>query len=372
MRIGFDAKWFFDGNPSGKVVVRNLIKELTQNINDDNYFYIFLDKRNKGLEFPYKSKKIKIIYVWAGINALSNIFVLPLLAIKYNIDVFLFQYFTPFFGKFKKIVYIHDCIFKSHPEYFSFLEKIYYLPIKPLSYFADNVITVSNSEKERLIKYSFAKDPSHISVVYNGYSSVFKTIEHFDSTLVQKTVTKFNLPGKYLLYVGRLNQRKNILNLIKSINMLHDKDIKLVIVGKPQQKMFNLSSAIKNLGISDRIILLNYVEDSLLPIVYGLATIFCYVSFQEGFGLPPLEAMAAGVPVIVSNTSSLPEICGHAGTYCNPFDSKDIANKIDTLLEDKNVYLEKKRLGFSIASQFKWEKAAKDILNIMNNLYYKN
>ncbi len=367
MKIGIDAKWFFNGNPSGSEVVRNLVKELIK-MDNKNYYYIFLDKKDKHLLFPYKSDKIKIIYVWAGINAISNIFVLPMVAWQYNIDVFLLQYFTPFISNFKKIVYVHDAIFKSHPQYFSFLEKLYFLPIKLLSYFADIVITVSNSEKKRLIKYSFAKDPSKIKVVYNGFNKKFRPLNEIKEGVVSKTKKKFGLPDKYLLYVGRLNERKNILNLLKSVQRLKDIEIKIVLVGKYDWKMFDLPRKIKELNIIKRVLLLDYVDDEYLPALYSLATIFCYVSLQEGFGLPPLEAMASGVPIVISNTSSLPEICGEAGTYCNPNDPQDIAEKIDILLSDDILYEKKKEIGLSVSKPFDWSQSAKKILEIFDSV----
>ena len=363
MKIGIDAKSFFDtNNPSGKTIVTNLIRELLRLDNKNSYF-IFLDKKYRDLIFPYKSNQIKLIYVWRGINLFSNIFVLPLVAWKYKLDIFLFQYFTPPICNFKKVVYIHDCIFKSHPEYFSFFEKIYYLPIKPLSKFADVIITVSNSEKERLIKYGFSRYPNRIKVVYNGYRDIFRK-QAKDKYLIQKTKRKFNLPDNYLLYVGRLNHRKNILNLLRSINYLKNKEIKLVLVGQYNRKMFDLPLAIRDLGLTGRVMQLGYVEDFYLPIIYSLSTAFCYVSFMEGFGLPPLEAMASGVPVIISKSGSLMEVCGEAGTYCNPFDPIDIAQKIDTVISDDNLYQNKKQLGLRIASKFSWARAAEELLNI--------
>ena len=370
MRIGIDAKWFFHGNPSGRVVLQNILKYLI-NISHDHELYIFLKYNEKALFFPFVNPRVHLVYVWGKNNQLSNIFVLPKHIKRNKLDVMLFFSYAPFFSSVKKIVFIFDVIFKSNPEYFTIKEKIYFFPIKFLAANADHILTISNSEKERLMKYRFGRK-NQIDVIYLGVDQKFKPLANHKSVDIERIIIKYQLPEKFLLYVGRLNIRKNIPNLLKAIPLLKDKSIKLVLGGKCDRKIFNVNEILNELNITDRVIQLGYIDDDDLPILYSLASIFCYISFDEGFGLPPLESLASGVPVVISNVGSLPEICGKAGIYCNPFDSKDVANKIDTLLEDKNVYLEKMRLGLNISSQFNWEKSAKDILNIMNNLYYKN
>lgn len=367
MRIGIDAKDFFnDNNPSGKTVVENLIGELLK-IDNQNIYYVFLDKKYKNNKFPYVSSNVKLVYIWSSLKAISNIFVLPIFSWKYKLDILLLQYFTPFYLNCKKIVYIHDCIFKSHPQYFSFLERLYYYPILPLSRFADLIITISNSEKKRLIKYSSLKDASKIIVIYNGISKDFKPLNRMEESLIHLTKVKFNLPTEFILYVGRLNHRKNIQNLIKAVGYLNNQKIKLVLVGKYNRKVFDLPTIIDELGLHDRMIFLDYVEDSYLPIIYSLATVFCYLSFQEGFGLPPLEAMAAGIPVLVSESSSLPEICGEAGTYANPLNPVDIATKIDLLLSDPIIYKKKRQLGFKQASLYSWAESSIKLISLFNS-----
>ena len=125
MRIGFDAKWYFNGNPSGRIVVRNLLKEFIA-INTEHEIYVILNKKDYDKNFPFENDKVKLIYVWSGINLLSNIIVVPIIISKYKLDVCVFQYFAPIFGSFKKIVYIHDVIFKAHPEFFTLKERIYF------------------------------------------------------------------------------------------------------------------------------------------------------------------------------------------------------------------------------------------------------
>ncbi len=377
MRIGFDAKWFFTGNPSGRVIVRNLLQRLLDNNQyKEHEFYIFLDKADKDKDFPYAGPNVHLVYVWAKINLLSNFFFVPLEARSLGLDVFLFQYFAPITGKYKKITFINDIIFKDHPGYFTLTERLYFLPMGFLARRAHRLITISHSEKERLIYYKFFRRISRrirqqnscstasgqIEVIHLGVDNCYKPKEEHPQSLLEETREKYHLPGKFLLYLGRLNERKNLANLVKALPYLEDKNIQLVLAGTYDWKMYDLPALTKALGIQDRVIFTGYIEDQYLPPLYALATVFCYVSFDEGFGLPPVEAMASGVPVVAANTGSLPEICEQAALYAAPGDPQEIAAQIDRLLSDPAVYEEKRALGLQRATTFTWEKAACQVI----------
>ena len=147
-----------------------------------------------------------------------------------------------------------------------------------------------------------------------------------------------------------------------SITLLKNKNIKLVLAGSYQWKMFNLPEMIKMHHLEERIILTGYVNDELLAPLYSLATLFCYISYDEGFGFPPLEAMASGVPVVVANTGSLPEICAEAGNYVDPHDPGAVAKSIDRLLENEVLYSGKKAAGILRSKHFSWENSARDLM----------
>jgi glycosyltransferase involved in cell wall biosynthesis len=365
MRIGFDAKWLFSGNPSGRIVVRNLLENLSLN-GKDHEIFVFLKKSERGIKFPYDAPNFHPVYVWGKNNFLSNFFVIPVKAYSLKLDICVFQYFSPLFANFKKINFIYDVIFKSNPEYFSLIERIYFSPMKILARLSHGVCTGSESEKKRLLKYGFSTGEK-ITIIYNGVTNDFKPKENQDKSLLNEVSGKYNLPEKFLLYVGRLNERKNLSNLVKSITFLKNPSIKLVLAGAYDWKKSNLRTLTTNLGLEKRVIFTGFVEDKYLAPLYSLAKIFCYVSFDEGFGLPPLEAMASGVPVVVADTGSLPEICSDAGHYADPSKPEEIAQQIDLLLKDKQLYLEKRKLGLERAKFFTWEKAAKKILIVCEN-----
>lgn len=360
MRIGIDAKWFFKGPPSGRNVVRNLVEQLILK-NTEHELFIILDVRWSHEVFPHKDTKIHLVYVWADNNLLSNLFIVPLIVWKLHLDVIVFQNFVPIVSNFKSIAFIHDAIFLSNPNYFTFKERIYLYPIKLLSSYARRIITVSCSERKRLVEFDLAP-VQNIDVVYNGVAPSFQPRGKFSQERLNEVQERYNLPEKFLLYVGRLNERKNIHNLLRAISLLKDKKVPLVIAGPQDWQSLDLVDTVRHIGIDERIIFTGYVADEDLPVVYSLAWLFCFVSFDEGFGLPALEAMASGVPVVVSKCPPLMEVCDDAGNYTDPKEPHAIASTIESLLEDKELYEAKRQKGLQRASQFLWEDSVLDFI----------
>lgn len=356
MKIGIDAKWFYDGPPSGRVVVRNLIKHLVD-LSPEDDFYIFLDKSAQGKEFPYLRPNVHLVYVWAGNNLLSNVFVVPFRSFKLHLDAFVLQNFSPVFFNFKRYVLIFDVIFRSHPEFFSLPERIYFWPIKYLAFFANRLCTISETEKRRMVEFGYRKPPL-VDVMYLGVDEMFKPRESHDADSVQRVAEKYGLPTKFILYVGRLNIRKNISNLLRALPNMRNDAVPLVIVGAHDWKTTDLESLIDELKIGDRVIFTGHVSDDDLPRIISLATVFCFVSYAEAFGLPALEAMASGVPVVTSDRTCLPEICADAAVYADPDSPREIAEKIDQLLDDEKLWQEKRRLGITRARKFTWRVTA--------------
>jgi glycosyltransferase involved in cell wall biosynthesis len=362
MRIGFDGRWFFSGNPSGKVMACKLLQQLIAGHPEHEYF-VFLPRRERHLEFRLQAPHVKLIYTTGANGLLANCISLPWQARKLDLDVCVFFYFSGVFGKYKKIVFVNDITFLANPGYFTWKEKLYFRPIRFLNRWAARICTLSRSEKERMVRFKYAATDK-IAVVSLGVDERFAPLSEHVQSRIREVRATFGLPDRFLLYVGRMNERKNILNLLKAVNALKDKNIKLVLAGKVDWKMFDLQVKIKELALQDRVLLLGQVAEADLPVLYALATIFCYVSFAEGFGLPPLEAMASGVPVVVSDRDSLPEVCAAAGSYADPQKPEDIAAAIDRLLTDPNLREEKRAKGLLRAKCFSWEKSADKLLQV--------
>jgi len=366
MNIGIDAKWFYEG--ASKIVVKNLIQHFIDQ-NSKNNVFIFLDRRMKHAPFPYKKQNVHLVYLWAENNLISNLTIVPALAKHYGIDVFIAQLFSPLFSSFKRISFVYDISFESNPSFFTWLERLYFSPIKLLSKRAHKICTISFSEKKRLIKYKY-NAAENIQVVYMGVDrNIFKPVHEQNSILVQELKEKYGLPRDFLLYVGRLNIRKNLISLIHAMPMIKNTTIPLVIAGgKYDWKKGEIQDAINALGLKKRIILTGYMEDGLLPVLYSLAKIFCYVSLDEGFGLPPLEAMASGIPIVVSDIDPLREVCSHAGSYADPHNPKEIANRINELLADNLLYQSKRAAGLERAGKFNWNESAEEVMKCVNSI----
>ena len=360
MRIGIDAKWFFNGPPSGKVVIKQLLKELLSDSYRTYEFFIFLKKKDKELKFPYQNKNIKLVYVSSFNNLISNAITLPRHSKKHKLDVVLFQNFGTF-SKIKNVVYIHDLLYLDYPQFYSFKERLYLSLIKPLAKRANTIVTISETERRRIVKHKLGSDNVHF--VYHGVDPKFKPLEGHDKLQIQAFKEKYNLPDEFVLYLGRLNVRKNIANLIYAMQFVNTP---LVIVGENDHKSENLSSTIDALGINDKIFFTGFVDEAELPLVYALATLFCFPSYAEGFGLPPLEAMASGTPVIVSDRTSLPEVCEDAALYINPDDPSDIAEKINTFLASKEMIDTFANKGIIQSKKFSWKKSAENLMNIIS------
>jgi len=366
MKIGIDAKWYFEGPPSGKVVVRNLVENLVT-LFPNHQFYIFLDKRFKSQPISFQQKNVTIVYMWGKVNLIANALWFPIVAWKYKLDVAVLQNFAPLVSNFHSIVFIHDVIFESDPHHFSLTERLYFFPMKFLAKRSQRVCTVSKNEKKRLLQYGYGNE-SNIDVIYNGVAAQYKPLNSFPDDIIQQVKQKYQLPEKYLLYVGRLNDRKNLKNLIESLTYLNEKTIPLLLFGSYDWKSINLDEIIERHNLQRRVFRKGFADQEDLPIIYSLATVFTFVSYEEGFGLPILEAMASGVPCVVADTPVFRELFSDCVVYTNPHDPNDIATKISLLIADKNMYDDKKENGLILSKKFSWEQSAKKLIEVVESM----
>ncbi|BAF71304.1 glycosyltransferase family 4 protein [Sulfurovum sp. NBC37-1] len=231
---------------------------------------------------------------------------------------------------------------------------------------SDWIITGSNFTKKEIMKYMNYPE-GRISVIYHAVDHDLYKV--YDEHILQTTKEKFELGDHYLLFVGSIEPRKNLLNLLKAYHLLSDeikKDYPLVLVGfkgwENKEIMYEIEQE------KEHIRYLGYLSDAELAHVYNLATLFIYPSLYEGFGIPPLEAMACGTAVIASNAASLPEACGDAAEYIDPVSSHDIAEKIRDILSDsvkRDIMINK---GLEHAKLFTWEKAAAEHIKVFEQI----
>jgi len=374
MKIGIDAFWYFDGYSSLQRVTYNLINHLL--LNDlKNEYVLFIDKRFEKTKFPIVPKaKVRFYYLKTGslrYNLFLKIFILPYFSYKEKTDVFITQYYPSPFGRGKRVSFVYDILFESYPELFTKQERVQLWPQKIFTKIADYVITISESEKQRLVKYGYTKNPENITVFSLAPDERFKPKSSFSDTDLQRVNTKYNLPAEFLLYVGLMSGRKNLDSLLYALPMV-SKPIILVITGNQHPTYSsNHLKIIEELHLERYIQFTGFVDDEDLAIIYSLAKVFCFPSFAEGFGLPPLEALAAGIPVAVSGKTSLPEVCGEAAVYFDPKKPVEIAATINLLLKDALFYKAKKALTLAQASKFNWDTSAIKLINFLESIAKK-
>lgn len=233
---------------------------------------------------------------------------------------------------------------------------------------AKKVFTISNFSKDAIIK-EYKKKPQDVIVTYPGIRQETVRSRMSKDALIKK----YNISRNYVLFVGTLQPRKNITRLIEAFSKVKgstkaQKDLQLVIVGKKGWLYEEILQAPEKLGIQKEVKFLDFVPTEDLPVLYEHALCYVLPSLYEGFGLPVLEAMKYGCPVITSNVSSLPEAGGDAAMYVDPKSVNDIAEKIEKVISDEELQAEMKKKGYEHIKKFSWEKAAKETLEVLVSL----
>jgi glycosyltransferase involved in cell wall biosynthesis len=264
----------------------------------------------------------------------------------------------------KFIATIYDLAFAYYPESITLAASFRYLAqcIPEQAEQADAITTISQSAKND-IRDILAVPEEKIAVIYPGVDLRRPTEEEMRQAEQLPEFAELNLPARYILCLGTWEPRKNLPTLFRALHRLRAKligaDTYLCMSGIKGHQYAEAESLIRELGLEDRIVTLGYVPREWLPILYARARMFVYPSMYEGFGMPVVEAMVCGTPVVTSNVSSLPEAAGDAGLLVAPNSSEAFADAIERLLDDDALRQEMIRKGFEHARQFSWQNAAR-------------
>lgn len=283
------------------------------------------------------------------------------------------NYILPYFCSFPSILTIHDLITFEYPKLCQ-RESVFYfkLLLSRSIKRATKIIAVSNTIKNDILR-RFDVPDAKIEVVYHGINLILKKTENIDN--LKKTRQKYHLPERYILFVGNIEPKKNLERLIRAFDKLRkttELKHKLVIVGKKGWKYNSVFKTIDELKIRNEIIFTGYVPEVDLSTIYSMADLFMFPSLYEGFGIPPLEAMACEVPVIVSNKGALPEVTGGRCLQIDPYNVQEITEVMYKLLTDTNLRRKSILQGNEWVKQFSWEKAAKETLNVYEQAIFNN
>ncbi len=288
-----------------------------------------------------------------------------------NVDIFhATDHLLPRFVRTGTVFTLHDLAFRAYPETHTLLNRSFLSAAMPhFLRAADAIIAVSEFTKKDAVRLYGVPDDK-ITVIAEGVHPRFRPPQPEQVAAVRR---KYGLPARSILYLGTIEPRKNLNILLDAYASLRKKpgmeDVRLVMVGKKGWLFAPFFEHLHALGLEDQVIFPGFVSDDDLPALYGAADVFVYPSLFEGFGLPVLEAMACGAPVVCSNASSLPEVAGDAALLVAPHDAAGLLGAIERLLGDADLRTRLTGLGTAQASRFTWQEAARRTLAVYEHVY---
>lgn len=378
MIIGIDARMIEDEFTGIGRYSYNLLRALGR-VDKINSYIVFKNSRcRKSLIFGERFSEINVPY--PKFDFREHFYFSTKIKEK-KIDVFhSLHYVGPVVGQAKKIITIHDLMALNFPNFFSaygafrgYILRTYLKILVSLSLRnVDAVITVSDQAKQDLIKYK----KKFKTVIYTIHEAVDESFQPNDSAKQHLRIKrKYKLPERFFLYVGNMRPYKNLKRLIDAFILMREEietDFYMVIAGSKIDKNFkDIYSYVDNKHVLKRIFFPGYIEDADLPLVISSADCFVFPSLREGFGLPPLEAMACGTPVIASNISSIERIIKDAGLLVNPENVVELKNAMIKVVTNSSLKNEMKVRGLERSKLFNWDDAAKETLKVYENRNWK-
>jgi len=362
MRIGIDATSIFLRKGGIGYYTYNLLEHLTQ-INTENEYILFKTTHQQTeTPIPFLMRpNLKILYTAKSLQKWRSH--------KERIDLY---HGTNFRlrgrGKIGNVVTIHDLAFKVYPHFLkkNFGQFLSFLKTKRDVHLSDRVIAVSQHTARDIMKY-FKIDPKKIRVIYHGVESYFRPDVAPESISAVKEKYGIVTPS-YILWVGTIEPRKNLQALLKvygQLKNIHQK-YSLVLGGGWGWKYEEILPLIQSLG--EKVKITGYLPREDLITLYAGAHLFVYPSLYEGFGMPLLEAMKSGVPVIASNTSCIPEVVGESGILVDPLDISQMAGAVMRVLSDKALRTSLREKGMERAKLFTWNRAAQETLRVYQEI----
>lgn len=369
--IGIDARKAHDFGIG--TYIRNLVESLAR-VDEENRYVLFVGP-DSSRSFTGLPDRFRTVLEPAPVYSARELIALSWRLWRQRVDLYhSTHYVLPAWVPCKAVVTIHDIIHLLYPEF---------LP-SPLAFLyaqrmirrglsrGDAIIAVSKSTKADLMEY-FDVSGEKIDVVYQGVSDEFR--QRLPEDQLADIKRSLGLDKKYILFVGNPKPHKNLDNVVRAFAralQLQEFDAELVCIGNRENSDFKIRQRAQQLGIADRLRLLGHVADEVLPAVYQGATLFLFPTLYEGFGLPVIEAMASGVPVITSSNSALKEVAEGYAHLVDPLDVDEIASAIAHCMRDRDHRDSLARLGSRRAEDFRWTRTAEQTLRIYNRVLAKD
>jgi glycosyltransferase involved in cell wall biosynthesis len=364
MKIAYDAKRFFHNTSGLGNYSRDLVRILAEFFPENEYILLNKNQSERGKNI-LENKSVRFVQTSGGM--MSRQLKMGEDAQQQSADIFhgLSGELPLKWDKkpVKKIVTIHDLIFMRYPQYYSFFDrKIHLWKFQKAAHSADKIIAISEQTKQDIIR--FLKVPeSKIEVIYQGCHKAFK--EQQSDEFMQETKDKFSLPERFILNVGTIEERKNLLNIVKAIS---GTSIPLVVIGRKTKYFRKIEQFIRKNKMEKQVYFLEGVSMDELAVIYKLADIFVYPSLFEGFGIPVIEAIFSKTVVVTSNTSCLPEAGGPDSVYIDPENSADIAAKIQFLWNNESERKRRADKSFDFVQKFNDAPIAKQLMELYQKI----
>jgi glycosyltransferase involved in cell wall biosynthesis len=362
VRIGIDVRKLHDFGIG--TYIRNLLRQLARL--EHHTEFVLLCRPEDAPALRSLGENFRSVSETAGNYSLAEQLRIPLTLKRERVTLFHApHYVLPPLVRCQSIVTIHDCIHLMFPQYLPNRLALRYAKTSMAlaARRADRILTVSETSKRDIIKF-FGTPSEKIDVIYNAFDERFGA--NPEEEAVVRVRERFQLHDPFVLYAGNVKPHKNLERLIEAFHLVRSGglDLKLVLIGDEISKYAALRRAIHRYQLHPYVRFLGYLPEETLAIMYRLAGVFVFPSLYEGFGLPPLEAMASGTPVVTSNVSSLPEVTGNAALLVDPYDPRAIADGITRVITDRSLADELRRKGLARAQQFSWETSVRRVRDI--------
>lgn len=367
MRVAIDANSVGRRSGGDETYTLGLARGLAQLGGDDRYD-LYAMRRHPVLAELARRPNFRVIQMRPNAGWLRFPFLLPFVVpyhlIAGHVDVFHAQVFAPPRLPCPMVFCLPDVSFRLYPEHYPLalrLRLILFVPIGLRR--AARVVTVSETSKLDITRF-YQIPAGKIDVTYNGIDHNLYRPDVAEHS-IQGLRERYHLPDRFILYVGNLHRRKNLDRLVRAYHWLRGRNAiehKLVIVGRFRWQASAIARLVERLGLEEDVRFTGYVADDEVPLFYHAADLVVYPSIVEGFGLPPLEAMACGTPVVTSNCSVFPEIVGDAAALVDPYEPESIAGGIASVLGDAGLREVLVQRGLERASRYRWETTARQTL----------
>jgi glycosyltransferase involved in cell wall biosynthesis len=356
MRVAIDARKLHDFGIG--TYIRNLLRHLAR-IDRDNEYVLLCQQADLGIAAQLGSNFRAVLEPSPNYSFREQIHV-PWALHRERPDVFHApHYVLPPAVRCRSIVTIHDCIHLMFPQYLP--NRMAYAYARASMWSAarqsSRILTVSEASKRDIIRF-FNVPAEKIVVVYNAIDERFRVPPTDEA--VARVRERYQLDRRFVLYAGNIKPHKNLVRLIEAFADLRRRgcdDLMLLIIGDEISKLPALRRAVHSHKLHKHVRFLGYLADDSLAILYRLAAVFVFPSLYEGFGLPPLEAMASGTPVVTSNVSSMPEVTGGAAVLVNPYEADSIRDGIERVLTDPALCEDLRLRGIARSREFSWESS---------------